>query len=96
MPTASAARGKDAIERVGCGSCHAIAGIGWPKGRAAPELGGFANRALIAGKVPNRPELLAVFVRNAPAVAPGTTMPAMPLTEQEARDVAAYLYEAGD
>lgn len=95
MPVASANRGKQAIERVGCGSCHTIEGISWPKGRAAPELGSFADRALIAGRVPNRPEMLAAFVRDAPAVVPGTTMPPMPLSQQESRDVAAYLYETG-
>ena len=51
---------------------------------------------MIAGRVPNRPDLLSAYVRNAPAVAPGTTMPAMPLSVQESRDVAAYLYESGD
>lgn len=93
MPLASAERGRQAIKRAGCGSCHTIAGIDWPQGRAAPELGGFARRALIAGQLPNSPDRLAAFVRNAPAVAPGTTMPAMPLSQQDARDVAAYLYE---
>ncbi|MEJ7777262.1 MAG: c-type cytochrome [Sphingomicrobium sp.] len=96
MPAADAARGKQAIERVGCGSCHAIEGIAWPKGAIGPPLDGLAGRAAIAGRVPNRPDLLAAFIRNAPAVAPGTTMPAMPLNEQESRDVAAYLYEIGD
>ncbi|HEX6217998.1 MAG TPA: c-type cytochrome, partial [Sphingomicrobium sp.] len=96
MPLADAARGKDVIERVGCASCHTISGVDWPKGRAAPHLRGFAQRSLIAGRVPNRPETLAAFIRNAPAVAPGTTMPAMPLSEQESKDVAAYLYELGD
>lgn len=95
LPLADAARGKLAIERVGCGSCHTIEGVRWPQGRAAPELRGLARRAMIAGHVPNRPDLLAAFVRNAPAIAPGTTMPAMPLSEQESRDIAAYLYEVG-
>lgn len=93
LPMADASKGKQVIERVGCAACHTIDGIGWPKGRAAPELRGFAGRALIAGRAPNRPDVLARFVRNAPAVVPGTTMPPMPLTEQESREVAAYLYE---
>lgn len=96
MPLADAARGKQVVERVGCGSCHTIEGVDWPQGRAAPALGGFAQRALIAGRVPNRPDRLAAFIRDAPSVAPGTTMPAMPLSEQESRDVAAYLYQLGD
>jgi cytochrome c1 len=93
MPGADAARGRLAIERVGCASCHTIPGIDWPQGRAGPSLSGFSGRALIAGSVPNRADRLAVFVRDAPRLVPGTNMPAMPLTEQESRDVALYLYE---
>lgn len=92
VPQADAARGLAAIRKAGCASCHTIPGIGWPKGQVGPKLNGFADQALIVGRLPNRPDLLAAFVRNAPAVVPGTTMPAMPLTEREARDVAAYLY----
>lgn len=95
MPQANAERGRDAIGRVGCAACHSIPGIDWPKGKAGPALDGFAQRAMIAGRVPNRPELLARFVRNAPSVDPSTTMPPMPVSEQEARDIAAYLYELG-
>ena len=36
-----------------------------------------------------------VVLRDAPGLVPGTTMPAMPLTEREAADVAAYLYAIG-
>ena len=39
--------------------------------------------------------MLAAFVRNAPETLPGSTMPAMPLSPAEARDVAAYLYATG-
>ena len=72
MPGASAERGKAIIERVGCTSCHSI-----------------------AGKLPNRPDMLAAYVRDAPAMVPGSGMPAMPLTQKESRDVAAYLYTLG-
>lgn len=95
MPIADPARGKEAIVRVGCASCHNIPGIRWPKGEAAPALEPMAERALIAGRIPNEPELLALFVRDAPSLIPETTMPPMPLSEQESRDVAAYLYEIG-
>lgn len=92
MPQASVARGEAAIDRAGCGACHTIPGIRWPEGAVGPSLVGFAGQGLIAGRLPNRPDILAAFVRNAPAVLPGTTMPAMPISEQEGRDVAAYLY----
>jgi cytochrome c1 len=96
MPQADALRGRAAIERAGCAACHRIPGVAWPEGSTGPSLEGFAEQGLIAGRLPNRPDMLAAFVRNAPAVLPGSTMPAMPLTEQEARDVAAYLYASGE
>lgn len=84
-------RGRAAAERLGCGACHALPGIVWPRGRVGPDLAGFAERALIAGRLPNRPETLAAFVRDAPALVPGTAMPGISMTEGEARDIAAWL-----
>lgn len=89
---ADAGEGRRVIQRVGCGACHVIPGVAWPKGRTGPPLEGFAARPLIAGVLPNQPDTLVHFVRDAPALAPQTGMPPMPITEQEARDVAAYLY----
>ena len=95
LPMADAARGKLAIERVGCGSCHSIPGLAWPQGRVGPNLAGFAERSLIAGELPNRPDVLVQYIRNAPALVPGSGMPAMPVDEADARDIAAYLYQHG-
>ena len=92
MPEADPAAGRDVVQHAGCTSCHAFPDIDWPKGTLGPPLGGFADQSLIAGRLPNRPDLLAAFVRNAPALLPDTTMPAMPINERESRDVAAYLY----
>lgn len=90
---AAAGRGRAAMERVKCGACHAIPGIDWPKGRSGPALNDFASRGTIAATLPNRPDVLAAFVRDAPAVKPGSPMPAMPISEAEARDIAVALYE---
>lgn len=92
----AAARGLAAIERAGCGACHEIPKVSWPKGRTGPSLIGFDDIGSIAGALPNTPENLAAFVRDAPRAKPGSSMPAMPLTEDEARDVAAYLYGLND
>lgn len=92
MPGASAERGRAVAERVACASCHRIPGIEWPDGRLGPSLAGFADRGMIAGALPNRPDVLTAWVRNAPQLIPGTTMPAMPIDEKEAADIAAYLY----
>jgi cytochrome c1 len=91
----AAQRGLAAIERVQCGACHEIPGARWPKGQSGPSLHGFAQRSAIAGTLPNRPDVLAAFVRNAPAVKPGSPMPPMPVTAEEARDIAVALYEVG-
>jgi mono/diheme cytochrome c family protein len=85
-------RGRQLIENVGCAACHDIPGVGWPKGNLGPALSGFADQALVAGQAPNQPDVLSAFVRNAPAVVPGSTMPPMPLNPEDSRDVAAYLY----
>jgi mono/diheme cytochrome c family protein len=90
-PLASVERGRLAIERVGCAACHTIEGIAWPKGRTGPALPKLDRRGLIAGRLPARPDVLAEFVRDAPSLVPGTAMPAMPLTEAEAHDVAIFL-----
>ena len=87
-----AAHGLAAIERSGCGACHEIPGVDWPRGRLGPSLRGFDDIGLIAGAVPNTAGNLAAFVRNAPAVKPGSTMPPIPLSEEEARAIAAYLH----
>lgn len=86
------ARGLALIESAGCGACHEIPGVDWPKGRLGPSLAGFDDVGLIAGALPNRPGTLAAFIRNAPSVKPGSTMPPMPLSESQAADIAAYLY----
>lgn len=91
LDSADPERGLAVMKRVGCASCHAIPGIDLPQGRVGPSLHDFDAQALIAGRLAADNGTLAQFVRNAPAVLPGTTMPAMPLNEGEAQDVAAYL-----
>lgn len=93
--TVAAQRGKSVIERVQCGSCHIVPGIDWPRGRLGPPLDRMDQQGMIAGTLANTPENLAGFIRNAPAMKPGTVMPAMPIDEREARDVAHYLIEEG-
>lgn len=84
----SVVRGKAAAERLGCGACHQIEGV-WPQGRTGPSLHGFAQRGLIAGKWPNRPDTLEAFLLD-PS---GTGMPKVPMTRREAQDIAAFLQQ---
>lgn len=89
-------RGLALIESQGCGACHQIPGVTWPRGQVGGPLAGFAERALIAGRHPNQPDVLVRWLRDPPALSPDTAMPASPLSEAQARDVAAYLYTLHD
>jgi mono/diheme cytochrome c family protein len=93
---ADPAEGLKLIERSGCAACHVIPGLSWPRGRTGGPLAGVAARPLIAGRLPNQPDVMVRFVRDAPSLLPDIGMPPMPLTEPEARDVAAYLYTLDD
>lgn len=84
--------GRALIAAHGCTACHRIPGISMKQGTVGPGLGTFGRRAYIAGRLPNRPALLVAWLRDPPAIDPGTAMPALGLTEAEAQHIAAYLY----
>jgi cytochrome c2 len=88
---ADIARGRQIAADKGCVACHTFPDVKWPRGGLGPSLGSFGRQGLIAGQLPNQPGVLMQFVRNAPSMVPGTAMPAIPMTDQEARDVTAYL-----
>jgi mono/diheme cytochrome c family protein len=89
-------RGLALVKSQGCGACHQIPGVDWPRGQVGGSLAGLADRALIAGRHPNQPDVLVRWLRDPPALSPDTAMPASNLTEAQARDVAAYLYKLHD
>lgn len=90
---ADVTRGRQLVTDKGCVACHAFPDVQWPRGGLGPSLENFARQGLIAGRLPNQPGVLVRFVRDAPAHLPGTAMPAIPMTDQEARDVTAYLLQ---
>jgi cytochrome c1 len=85
-------RGANAIVRYDCGNCHTVPGVAGAHGEVAAPLLWFSRRTFIAGVLPNTPENLVQWIKNPRAVEPLTAMPTLGLTDQEARDVAAYLY----
>jgi cytochrome c len=88
----NAHRGAALISQYRCGACHYIPGIHDARGMVGPPLMFFGQRTFIAGEVPNSPENLVRWIRSPKSIEPGTAMPDLGLSEQEARDVAAYLY----
>lgn len=85
--------GAQVIAVKNCGSCHTIPGIQGAKGVVGPPLMFFGRRTFIAGQLPNTPDNLVRWIRSPQSVEQDTAMPNLGLTEQQARDVAAYLYQ---
>jgi cytochrome c2 len=85
-------RGRQLIVSYGCGACHVIPGIYTARGLVGPPLYFFSRRTIIAGELPNTPDNLVRWLRHPTAVEPGTAMPDLGLNQQQAQDIAAYLY----
>jgi cytochrome c oxidase subunit II len=93
QPTAGdAQRGLQAIQNGGCLACHTIEGT-IAQAKVGPNLTHVASRSSLAGGIlPNTPENLARWLRNPQDVKVGNLMLLpRPLTEDEIRDLVAYL-----
>lgn len=79
------------ITRDACGSCHEISGIEEANGRVGPSLRHFASRKMIAGRLPNTPANLELWLKSPQRIKPGSAMPDQGLSDQQVHDVALYL-----
>ena len=84
--------GRTEIRKYGCNTCHEIPGVPGARGLIGPRLDGIGQRYYIAGELPNTPENLMLWIEHPRQVEPHTAMPEMGVTEQDSRDIAAYLY----
>lgn len=84
--------GRTDIRRYGCNTCHEISGVPGARGLIGPRLDDVSQRYYIAGELPNTPENLRLWIEHPRQVEPHTAMPEMGVTEQDSRDIAAYLY----
>ncbi|MBV9322186.1 MAG: c-type cytochrome [Chloroflexi bacterium] len=96
-------QGVTVILQRGCGGCHTIPNIPGAAGTIGPNLGPHDNvppvsqRPMIAtypnGTVPNNSvDDLSKWIMNPQALKPGTAMPTLGLSQDEATAAAAYLY----
>jgi cytochrome c len=85
-------RGRAAISRYGCSTCHTIPGVNGANGLVGPPLSQMASRSYIAGVMPNTPDNMIRWIENPPQVDGLTAMPNLGVSEQDARDIAGYLY----
>jgi cytochrome c len=92
-PESSVEEGRRLIASYGCGSCHSVPGVPGADAMAAPPLDCFHERSYIAGKLTNTHDNLVLWIRNPQQIDPGNAMPDLGVTEDEAEDIAAYLYD---
>lgn len=89
---ASMERGRALLAQYQCGACHTIDGVPAARGQVAQTLSGWGRRSYIAGRLPNRPDVLAQWVSAPHSLVPGTAMPSMGVSPADAQAMAAYLF----
>lgn len=92
VPGGDVARGKQLLAQFQCGACHSIPGVEAARSTAGPPLDQFGHSSYVAGRYPNYPQPLVRWIVDPPAMKPGTLMPNLGVSEQDARHMAAYLY----
>ena len=91
-PDGDRARGRVLLQRYGCGYCHRIPGVADARGDVGPPLDDVGRRVYLAGTLPNTPEQMAQWIRFPQAYRPGTAMPDLHVTADDAKDMVAHLY----
>ena len=85
-------QGRRLFVKYGCGGCHVIGGVRGATGKVGPPLTTLGERAYIAGNLPNTPANLVLWIMDPQGIEPGTAMPSLGVTEEDARSMAAYFY----
>lgn len=86
----SVAIGKDLYMTSGCAGCHTISGVSMA--RIGPDLSHIARRSTIAaGVLDNNAQNLHEWITDPASVKPGSLMPDLNLTDQQADYIVAYL-----
>lgn len=77
----------------GCVACHTVTRVPNATGAIGPNLTNMVLRPTIAGdQIQTTPDNLARWIVNPPAMKRDTKMPVLGVSDQEARDLAAFLY----
>jgi cytochrome c len=84
-------RGRRLVSTYGCGACHVVPGVPGASGTVGPPLEGTAGRSYLAGRLANTPDNLKRWIEHPRQVDSKTAMPELGVSEQDARDLAAYL-----
>jgi mono/diheme cytochrome c family protein len=84
--------GRRATQNFLCATCHHIPGLVGTDHHVGPPLDGIGSRQYIGGVILNTPENMVRWLQNPQQIDPLSAMPAMGLSDKEARDIAAFLY----
>jgi cytochrome c len=84
--------GQQLLDRYGCAACHAIKGVTHERSQVGPPLKDIRERSYVGGMLPNSAANLEQWIMHPRALNPKTAMPELGVSQAEARDMAAYLY----
>jgi cytochrome c1 len=79
------------MREYGCTSCHAIPGVAGAGSTVGPPLNHIGSRSEIAGVISNTPGNLARWIQHPQQIHPGSAMPEMHVTPEDARTITIYL-----
>jgi cytochrome c oxidase assembly factor CtaG len=84
--------GKAKSSSLGCTACHIIPGVRGADARVGPPLNHIASRSYIGPGLANTPQNMIQFIQHGRQLDPKAAMPDLHLADQDARDIACYLY----
>lgn len=84
-------RGRQALHQHACAACHSIPGVTGSAAFVGPPLDQFARRELIAGTLRTSQDNLVRWLMHTQQIKPGSAMPQVVVSTQDAHDMAAYL-----
>jgi cytochrome c2 len=90
--SANVQRGRALVSWYGCETCHSVPAPSPVRGNVGPPLAGIAKRAYLAGRLPNTPDNMLRWIQDPRQTDPQTLMPELGVTEQDGRDIVAFLY----
>lgn len=85
------ARGREAVRRYGCLSCHTVPGLPGDA-NVGPPLDRVGSRVYLGGVLVNTPGNMQKWLKDPDGVDPKTAMPNIGATDDDIRDIACYLY----
>jgi cytochrome c len=75
----------------GCPTCHLISGVPGAVGKVGPPLDSLEYRSYLAGTLPNTPGNLQRWLMHPQSIRPGTAMPEMGISPENAARISIYL-----